>query len=80
MKEFAATKNTVLITGGAGFIGSNFIPFFLKKNPGYRVVNLDKLTYAGNLDHLESIKNNERYPLKRSVSLSGNRSSQSFRK
>jgi len=45
----------VLVTGGAGFIGSNFIRFVLRQNPNWRVVNLDKLTYAGNLRNLEDI-------------------------
>ncbi|VAW17596.1 dTDP-glucose 4,6-dehydratase [hydrothermal vent metagenome] len=53
--------NHVLVTGGAGFIGSNFIPYFLEKNPLAEVINLDKLTYAGNLDNLADIKNNNRY-------------------
>ena len=43
---------SILVTGGAGFIGSNFVPYFAARYPEYRVVNLDKLTYAGNLDHL----------------------------
>ncbi|MDR3273932.1 MAG: dTDP-glucose 4,6-dehydratase, partial [Puniceicoccales bacterium] len=43
---------SILITGGAGFIGSNFVPYFLKKYPFYRVVNVDKLTYAGDLQNL----------------------------
>ncbi|HSD63755.1 MAG TPA: GDP-mannose 4,6-dehydratase, partial [Ignavibacteriaceae bacterium] len=42
----------ILVTGGAGFIGSNFINFILKKYDDYRIFNLDKLTYAGNLDNL----------------------------
>ncbi|MFC4095809.1 dTDP-glucose 4,6-dehydratase [Euzebyella saccharophila] len=50
-----------LITGGAGFIGSNFIPYFLGEHPELNVVNLDKLTYAGNLDNLQEVENNERY-------------------
>ncbi|ARV15529.1 dTDP-glucose 4,6-dehydratase [Polaribacter sp. SA4-12] len=52
---------TVLITGGAGFIGSNFIPYFLEKNKEYKVVNLDLLTYAGELSNLSKIENNPRY-------------------
>lgn len=43
---------TILITGGAGFIGSNFVPYFCEKYPQYKIINLDKLTYAGNLDNL----------------------------
>ena len=53
--------NKILVTGGAGFIGSNFIPFFLEKNPNCQIINLDKLTYAGNLDNLKSIESNKRY-------------------
>jgi dTDP-glucose 4,6-dehydratase len=52
---------TVLITGGAGFIGSNYILYFLEKNKEYKVVNLDLLTYKGNLSNLSEIKNNSRY-------------------
>ncbi|AWH84440.1 dTDP-glucose 4,6-dehydratase [Flavobacterium album] len=51
----------LLITGGAGFIGSNFIVHFLEKNPEYFVVNLDKLTYAGTLDNLTEIGDNKNY-------------------
>lgn len=43
----------LLVTGGAGFIGSNFVRYILKKYPGYKIVVLDKLTYAGNLDNLK---------------------------
>ncbi len=52
---------TYLITGGAGFIGSNFIHFMLKKYNNIKLINLDKLTYAGNLDNLKSIENDSRY-------------------
>lgn len=55
------SEQTVLITGGAGFIGSNFIPYFLETFPDWRVINLDKLTYAGNLENLKECENNPRY-------------------
>ena len=51
----------LLITGGAGFIGSNFIHYWLKNHPDDQIVNLDKLTYAGNLDNLKSIENDPNY-------------------
>ncbi len=53
--------NHILITGGAGFIGSNFVPYFLKENPTIHLVNLDALTYAGNLDNLKEVADHERY-------------------
>ena len=52
---------TVLVTGGAGFIGSNFVPYFLEKHPDYRLVNLDLLTYAGNLENLKECEKNQNY-------------------
>ena len=55
------TKETLLITGGAGFIGANFVPYFLAQFPQYQIVNLDKLTYAGNLDNLKECKDNPNY-------------------
>jgi len=51
----------LLVTGGAGFIGSNFIRYWLKKYPNDQVVNLDKLTYAGNLSSLRDVQNNPKY-------------------
>ena len=61
MKDVPLMENTVLITGGAGFIGSNFIPFFLAQNTKATVVNLDALTYAGDISNLQEVENNERY-------------------
>ena len=52
---------SILLTGTAGFIGSNFVPYFLEKYPNYNVVNLDLLTYAGNLENLSECKGNLRY-------------------
>lgn len=51
----------LLVTGGAGFIGSNFIPYILSKYNEYHIVNLDALTYAGDLSNLEEIAGHERY-------------------
>jgi len=51
----------ILVTGGAGFIGSNFIHYLLRKYPDLQIINLDKLTYAGNLDNLRDVENDPRY-------------------
>ncbi|NJM80411.1 MAG: dTDP-glucose 4,6-dehydratase [Flavobacterium sp.] len=51
----------ILVTGGAGFIGSNFIPYFIKNNEDYHLINLDLLTYAGNLENIKEIDNHPRY-------------------
>lgn len=51
----------LLVTGGAGFIGSNFIHYMLKKHPEDNIVNLDLLTYAGNIHNLDDIKDNPHY-------------------
>lgn len=51
----------VLVTGGAGFIGSNFIRYVMTQHPGWDVANLDKLTYAGNLENLDDIRNKPSY-------------------
>jgi dTDP-glucose 4,6-dehydratase len=52
---------TILVTGGAGFIGSNFVLSVLRNYPEYRIVNLDKLTYAGNLENLREVEGDPRH-------------------
>lgn len=52
---------TYLVTGGAGFIGSNFVLYMLKKYDDIKIINVDKLTYAGNLENLKEVENNPRY-------------------
>ena len=52
---------SILVTGGAGFIGSNFVPYFAEKYPDYHIINLDKLTYAGNLENLRECKGMPNY-------------------
>ena len=54
-------KRNILITGGAGFIGNHVVRLFVNKYPEYRIINLDKLTYAGNLENLEDIKCQRNY-------------------
>jgi dTDP-glucose 4,6-dehydratase len=56
-----ALMNNLLVTGGAGFIGSNFILHTIEKYPNYKVINLDKLTYAANLDNLRRLKDSDNY-------------------
>ena len=52
---------SILVTGCAGFIGSNFVPYFLEKYLEYNIINLDLLTYAGNLENLKEIEKSNRY-------------------
>lgn len=54
-------KKNILITGGAGFIGSHVVRLFVNKYPLYNIVNLDKLTYAGNLANLKDIEDKPNY-------------------
>ncbi|WP_128103697.1 dTDP-glucose 4,6-dehydratase [Paenibacillus sp. DCT19] len=51
----------LLVTGGAGFIGSNFVMYMLRTHPDYEIINVDSLTYAGNLENLQSIESNPQY-------------------
>ena len=54
-------KNSILISGGAGFIGSHVVRLFVNKYPEYQIINLDKLTYAGNIENLIDIDKKENY-------------------
>ncbi|MGM9766556.1 MAG: GDP-mannose 4,6-dehydratase, partial [Candidatus Cryptobacteroides sp.] len=54
-------RRTILITGGAGFIGSNVVRLFVNKYPDYRIINLDSLTYAGNLANLRDVEDRPNY-------------------
>ena len=51
----------IFVAGGAGFIGSNFIRYILKKHKNINVLNYDAITYSGNLDNLKDVENNKRY-------------------
>ena len=54
-------KRNIVITGGAGFIGSHVVRLFVNKYPEYNIINLDKLTYAGNLANLKDVENKPNY-------------------
>jgi dTDP-glucose 4,6-dehydratase len=57
----SSSTRTLLVTGGAGFIGSNFIRFVLQQRPQYKIINFDALTYAGNLANLRNVEDDPRY-------------------
>ncbi|MDQ5950970.1 MAG: dTDP-glucose 4,6-dehydratase [Patescibacteria group bacterium] len=61
MSQLPQSPKTLVVTGGAGFIGSNFILYWLEKYPDDSIINIDALTYAGNLHNLDSVSNNPRY-------------------
>ncbi len=61
VEERRIEDQTLLVTGGAGFIGSNFIHYMLDHYPRCKIINLDKLTYAGNLDNLKDVEKDPRY-------------------
>ena len=52
---------TVMVTGGAGFIGSNFVKYMFREHPDYKIINIDALTYAGNLENLKDVEHNPNY-------------------
>ena len=54
-------KRNILVTGGAGFIGSHVVRLFVNKYPEYRIINLDALTYAGNLENLKDVEDKPNY-------------------
>ena len=60
-KLFNTMSKAILITGGAGFIGSHVVRLFVNKYPDYKIINVDKLTYAGNLENLKDIENAPNY-------------------
>ncbi|HVP74241.1 MAG TPA: GDP-mannose 4,6-dehydratase, partial [Phycisphaerales bacterium] len=57
----AVSTRTLLVTGGAGFIGSNFCRLVLEQRKGWKVINYDALTYAGNLENLRDVEKNPNY-------------------
>ena len=71
---------TILITGGAGFIGSHVVRRFVKKYPEYKIINLDKLTYAGNLANLTDIEKEPNYEFVRADIVDAEKMNEIFQK
>lgn len=65
-------KKNILITGGAGFIGSHVVRLFVNKYPDYHIVNMDNLTYAGNLNNLTDVENASNYEFVKADIVDGN--------
>ena len=61
----------IIVTGGAGFIGSNFVHHMVNKYPEYQIINLDLLTYAGNLENLKPVEDKSNYRFVRGISRTG---------
>ncbi len=55
------SKKSIIVTGGAGFIGSNFVPYMVEKYPDYKIINLDVMTYAANLDNVKEASDKDNY-------------------
>jgi dTDP-glucose 4,6-dehydratase len=73
-------KRTIIITGGAGFIGSHLVRLFVTKYPDYRIINLDALTYAGNLENLKDIEHSPNYSFEKANILDAARLDELFSK
>lgn len=73
-----SSKKTIIITGGAGFIGSHVVRLFVTKYPEYKIINLDALTYAGNLENLKDIENASNYVFERANILDSEKLQQLF--
>lgn len=71
---------TIIITGGAGFIGSNFIFYMMHKYPDYRIICLDKLTYAGNLSTLAPVMDKSNFRFVKWTSVTGMRCMDSLKR
>ena len=79
--EVKKNMRTYLVTGGAGFIGSNYIHYMFKKyGDDIRIINVDKLTYAGNLENLRDVENRDNYTFVGQISATARQSTRSSMK